>query len=237
MNTRNFSTKGCHLLLLSLFVLALSCTDHELPETPDNLPESKCKAVDGSDRLYPCEFIIEKIDFLSKDGAVLATVTADAQSIGISRFQAKTNTYAGNVEGQTGAATFDIRIRIKRVASPSFPVNVGYLIGYTHNSSGKRILHTPSSPGDTYGERIKFGDPVTLDMAIGESRDVTVSMLFPYKIENFGGLRPITIITSTSFFIDNDETTLALPRATYPYSQVGSVVEAYIEKIYIGITN
>lgn len=236
MNTRNFSTKGCHLLLLSLFVLALSCTDHELPETPDNLPESKCKAVDGSDRLYPCEFIIEKITFLSKAGIDLASITADAQSISVSRFLAKTNTY--DAANQKGIATFDIRLTIKRVATPSFPVNAGYLIGSTHNTSGKRILHTPSFPGDTYGERTKFGDPVALDMPIGESRDVVVQLSFPYNMENVGGvIKPATVIPSTSFFVDNDVTTLKFNRTMTPYNQVGSVVEAYIERLLIAITD
>jgi len=236
MNTQNPSAACFRLLLSCILVVVLSCTDHEIPETPDNLPESKCKAVDGSDRLYPCEFIIEKITFLSKANVDLASVTADAQTISVSRFLAKSNTY--DTPTQSGVATFDIRLTIKRVASPSFPVNAGYLIGYTHNTSGKRILHTPSFAGDTYGERTKFGDPVALDMPIGERRDVVVQMVFPYRMENLGGtIKPVTIIPSTSFFVDNDVTTLKFNRTMTPYNQVGSVVEAYIEKIFVGITD
>jgi hypothetical protein len=236
MNMLNYFNKGFYLLTYSFLVLVLSCTDHELPV--GNLPESKCKAVDGSDRLYPCEFLIEKITFLDKDGADLASVNGDAQSLSVSRFRAQTNTYDGSAEGQYGAATFEVRIRLKRIASPSFPVNLGYLIGYTHNSAGKRILHTPSFPGDTYGERTKLGDPRTLSMAIGESQDVVVKMVYPYRMENVGGaIRPVSPSSLTSFFVDNDVTTLSFNRSMPPYGQVGSVVEAYIEKIMVGITN
>lgn len=236
MNARNHFQLGCKIILAGLFTLALSCTDHQIP---DNLPESKCKAVDGSDRLYPCEFIIEKITFLAKDGSDLGFVTGSLQNLGLSRFQAKSNTYLGSAVGGIGAATFDIRITLKRVANPSFPVNEGYLLGYTHNTSGKLILHTPSFLGDTYGERTKFGSTFTLNMAIGESRDVVVDMVFPYRMEDLGpaGIKPVTVFSSTSFFIDNDVTTLKFARTLTPYNSVGSVVEAYIEKLSIGLTN
>jgi hypothetical protein len=215
--------------------MVLSCTDHEIV---GNLPESACKAVDGTDRLYPCEFVIEKITFLAEDGADLATVTGSMQSASLSRFEAKINSYGGNVAGQSGAATYEVRMTLKRVANPSFAVNEGYLIGQTHNSSGKMILHTPGFPGDTYGERTKIGAPLMLDMAIGESRDIVFEMTFPYSMVNAGmTVIPEAFFSSTSFFVDNDVTTLNFDRTTSPYRFVGSVVEAFYEKLIIKITN
>ncbi|KAA0992846.1 hypothetical protein [Dyadobacter aurulentus] len=226
----------CLPLVYALLACALSCTDHVVPE---NLPESRCKATDGSDRLYPCEFIIEKISILGAGGAELGVVTGSMQSLSVSRFLAKANTNTGNVVGSSGSATFDFRFTLKRVAAPSFPVSAGYLIGYTNNASGKRILHTPSFAGDTYGERSKLGMPVAIDMPIGESRDVTVTMSVPYTIVDAGsfGIRPSAMFGSTSFFIDNDVTTLQFNRTALPYFYVGSVVEAYYEKLQIGISN
>lgn len=219
-----------------IFTLALSCTDHDVPV---NLPESECMAVDGSPRLYPCEFVIESITFLGKDGVDLGMVTGSLQNIPLSRFLAKYNTNMGSVAGTNGAAKFDLRMRIKRVANPSFPVAVGYLLGYTNNGAGKMILHTPSFPGDTYGERTKIGSPLTLDMPIGDSREVTFEQTFPYDLINTGpaGVKPIAFFAFTSYFLDNDVTTLQFNRLLPPYFYVGSVVEDYYEKLGIRITD
>ena len=237
MKTHYYFSLVNRIFLYVFLILVLSCADHEIQ---DNLPESECTAVDGSPRQYPCEFIIEKITFLAKDGSDLGIFTGSEQTRTLSRFQAKSNSYAGNVVGQMGVATFDIRVTLKRVASPSFPVNQGYLLGFTHNSSGKNILHTPKFPGDTYGERNLVGSPVTtLDMPIGESRDLIFDMIFPYQITDFGGgvIEPFSFFSSTSIFIDNDVTTLKFDRTVYPYTRVGSVVEAYFEKLVIRLSN
>ncbi|CAG5067335.1 hypothetical protein DYBT9623_00055 [Dyadobacter sp. CECT 9623] len=224
-------------LVYGLLVMALSCTDHEVPV--ENLPESKCKATDGSDRLYPCEFVIEKITLLGAGGTELGSVTGSMQSAVVSRFAAKANSNNGYVVGSPGYATFDFRITLKRVATPSFPVNAGYLIGFTHNSAGKAILHTPAFAGDTYGERTKLGAPVALDMAVGETRDVIVELGIPYTLVNAGpsGVVPEMLFSYTSFFVDNDVTTLKFNRLTIPYFYVGSVTEAFYEKLQIRVTN
>lgn len=236
METSHYFSTSVRLFVFALLTFAFSCTDHDIPV---NLPESSCTATDGSPRLYPCEFIIESITFLAKDGTDLGVVTGSMQNISLSRFQAKANTNTGYVTGTSGGATFDVRMRIKRVASPSFPVATGYLLGYTNNASGKLILHTPSGPGDTYGERSRIGPALTLDMAIGESRDVMFEKTIPYQLVNAGpgGIRPEAFFGSTSFFLDNDVTTLQFNRTVDPYRYVGSVVEAYYEKLGIQISN
>lgn len=211
--------------LYSVLLIALSCADHEVPS--GNLPESKCKTVDGTDRMYPCEFSIEKITFLGAGGESVGTVTGSEQVLLLPRSMAKGDSYAGNAAGQMGIATFGVRMTLKRIASPSFPVDEGYLIGLTHNTSGKRILHT-SVGGGTYGERDQIGSPIALNMAIGESRDVDFEMIFPYQLTSSGsGVVTITVFSSTSFFVDNDVTTLKFPRTTVPYNYVGSVTEAF----------
>jgi len=222
-------------LAYGVLALAVSCTDHDVPA--GNLPESKCKDVNGGDRLYPCEFSIEKITFLGADGAAAGTVTGSNQVLALPRSIAKADNYTGNEEGKIGVATFDVKITLKRIASPSFPVNEGYLIGYTHNTSGGKILHT-STGGGTYGERDKFGPPVALNMAIGENMDVTYEMFFPYRMEKAGSaVVPVTVFASSSFFVDNDVTTLKLPRTTVPYNYVGSVTEAFYEKLIVTLKN
>nr|WP_295922700.1 hypothetical protein [uncultured Dyadobacter sp.] len=235
MKTSHYCS-GFSLFVFLLFTMVLSCTDHEVP---GNLPQSECTAVDGSPRLYPCEFVIESITFLAKDGSDLGAVTGSMQNVTLSRFQAKLNTNAGSVAGTSGAATFDLRMRIKRVANPSFPVATGYLLGYTHNSAGKMILHTPAVAGDTYGERTKIGSPLTLDMAIGESREVTFEKIFRYDLNDTGpgGVKPFAVFTATSFFLDNDVTTLQFNRTVPPYFYVGSVVEAFYEKLSVRISD
>nr|WP_295923744.1 hypothetical protein [uncultured Dyadobacter sp.] len=222
-------------LLYSILLIALSCTDHEVPS--DNLPESKCKTVDGTDRMYPCEFSIEKITFLGAGGAPVGSVTGSEQVLALPRSMAKGDSYLGNVAGQMGIATFSVRMTLKRIASPSFPVNEGYLIGLTHNTSGKRILHT-SAGGGTYGERDRIGSPIALNMAIGESMNVDFEMVFPYQLTSSGsGVVPVTVFSSTSFFVDNDVTTLKFPRTTVPYNYVGSVTEAFYERLIITLKN
>ncbi|MCF2488049.1 hypothetical protein [Dyadobacter sp. CY347] len=218
-----------------ILALAISCTDHDVPVS--NLPQSKCKNVDGSDRMYPCEFSIEKITFLGAGGAVVGTVTGSNQTLALPRSLAKTDNYTGNEEGKIGTATFGVRITLKRIASPSFPVNEGYLIGITHNTSGARILHT-SIDGGTYGERDKMGPPVALNMAIDETMDVEYEMGFPYRLGMAGSeIVPNVQFPSTSFFIDNDVTTLKFPRTTSPYNSVGSVTEAFYERSVLTLKN
>ncbi|MCF0049025.1 hypothetical protein MUK70_04105 [Dyadobacter chenwenxiniae] len=222
-------------LAYGVLAIAVSCSDHEVPV--GNLPESKCKNVDGSDRMYPCEFSIEKITFQGEGGAVAGTVTGSNQVLALPRSLAKTDSYTGSEEGKIGIAKFGVKITLKRIASPSFPVNEGYLIGFTHNTSGAKILHT-STGGGTYGEREKMGPPVALNMAIGENMDVEYEMTFPYRLEKSGSeVVPITQFSSTSFFVDNDVTTLKLPRATVPYNYVGSVTEAYYERLMVTLKN
>lgn len=95
-------------LVYGVLVMALSCTDHEVPS--ENLPESKCKTVDGTDRMYPCEFSIAEITFLGSGGTPVGTVNGSKQVLLLPRSMAKEDSYPGNAAGQKGIATFGDRV-------------------------------------------------------------------------------------------------------------------------------
>ncbi len=212
-----------HLLVFYvLLALGLSCVDHDLP--PSDLPESACLTTNGSPRTYPCEFLIEKLSFLARDGFVLAEVTQGSPNAILSRSSAKSDSNPGAVAvGSRGGLLYDVRATIKRVARPAFPTTVGYLLSATTNSSREGILHTP-------GERYSIGTPVPLDMPIGESRTLTFELSYLYELANVAGVvRPTPFGPSTNtFFIENDNTTLQFNRSMPPYTFVGSVVEDFI---------
>lgn len=216
------------LFFYVLLALGLSCVDHDMP--PADLPESACLTTSGTPRTYPCEFIIEKLSFLSKDGSVLAEVTQGSPNAVLSRSGAKSDSNPGAVAiGSTGSMVFDVRATVKRVARPSFPTTVGYLLSATTNSARERILHTP-------GERYSIGAPVALDMPVGDSRNLTFELMYLYQLANVGGVvRPTPFGPSTNMvFIENDNTTLQFNRSMPPYTFVGSVVEDFI-RINAGI--
>lgn len=206
-------------------VFTLSCIkDHDLPPT-GNLPESECLTTSGTSRLYPCEFRIEKLTFLGKAGAVVGEATKSTEFVGLSRTNAKSDSNPGaSAVGDRGATRYDVKMRLKRVASPSFPVIAGYVISASSNSARQSILHTP-------GERFNIGPPVALDMPIGETREVTFEISVLYELVNVGGvIRPTDPGPNIKiFFVENDNTTLQFDRSgATPYFYVGSVVEDYI---------
>ena len=223
MKSSRLLTKISLPVFYGILVISLSCIkDHDL--SLGNLPESECLATDGSPRAYPCEFVIEKLIFLGKDGAVVAEATKSSVSVGLSRTNAKSDSNPGaSAVGDVGTARYDVKMVLKRVASPSFPVTAGYVVSASSNSARQYILHTP-------GERFNIGSPVALNMPIGETREVTFEINVPYTFANVGGtVRPTDPgFNIKIFFIENDNTTLQFNRSAIPYFYVGSVVEDYI---------
>ena len=215
-------TKIYLVVFYGLLTVGLSCVDHDI--TPVNLPESACLATDGSPRTYPCEFVIEKLTFLGKAGTVVGEATKADIGVVLSRTNAKSDSNPGaSMVGDAGAAKYDVKMRLKRVASPSFPVTLGYLVSASSNPARQNILHTP-------GERFNIGSPVALDVPIGETRDVMFEVNVIYTFQNVGGVvRPVDTGSNIKvFFIENDNTTLKFNRSVDPYRFVGSVVEDYI---------
>ena len=224
MKSNQLVTRWPLLVAYGLLVLVFSCNDHRIPV---DLPESACLDVEGSPRIYPCEFIIDKLTFLARDGTTVAEVTPTSPGAALSRAKAKSE-IPPNSSG-VGAVTYDVRATIRRVANPSFPVTAGYLLSATTNGSRERIIHTP-------GERYFIGSPVRLDMSIGNTSDVTFQLQYLFRVSTIGGVsRPVLESPSTNiFFVENDNTTLRFDRTRGAYRYVGSVVEAYI-KINPGI--
>lgn len=216
-------TKISLLLFYGILVAGLSCIkDHDLP--PANLPESACTTTNGTPRLYPCEFMIEKMIFLGKDGVVVAEATKASTGVSLSRANAKFDSKSGiNTDGTIGYITYDAKMVLKRIARPSFPVTAGYVISATTNSSKQNIIHTP-------GERDNIGSPIALDMVVGETREVNFEIAVKYKLSDMTGtVIPIDPgFNFKAFFIENDNTTLQFNRNVDPYRYVGSVVEDYI---------
>ncbi len=207
-------------LTYSLFVAALSCTDHEVPELPND-PESACSKINGSPRAYPCEFKIEKLTFYAKDNSVIGEVTPTSPNIILYRSRAKmdSNPSASTV-GQIGVLTFDVKATVKRLAGPSFPVMAGYELVYSNHVSGVSALTTP-------GESAVIGSPLAIPIPVGATTEISLELPARYQIQNvMGEIRPTAFLSLTAFLIYNDVTSEELD--DHP-SFIGDVAEAHID--------
>lgn len=100
----------------------LACTDHVIPD-----PESNCTLLNGSARLYSCEFEITKAEFCKglAINDVFGTVTPEHPEITLPfenawfNFSAVPN--AKNV-------TYKVKLHIKRIANPSVNASEGYIV-------------------------------------------------------------------------------------------------------------
>ncbi|MCF2505690.1 hypothetical protein L0663_20010 [Dyadobacter sp. CY107] len=211
--------------LFSFFIyfilcLALSCTDHEVPEIP-NSPESACTKLNGvTPREYPCEFKIEKLTFYAKDNSVIGEVTPGSPNIALPRSAAKTDSDpSANAVGDIGLITFDVKATVTRIANPSFPVSAGYQLRYTWHSSGPMALTTP-------GETTVMGSPIPLAIPVGASTELSFELSTMYELQNgMTGITPIIFRRLTAFFIYNDVTSAELDMHPSP---AGDVAETYI---------
>lgn len=207
--------------LFCLFSLVLSCTDHEVPETPND-PESECMLLNGTTpRQYACEFKIEKLTFYNKDGGVIGDVTPTSSEITLKRSDAKSDSNpSASAVDDVGSLTYDVKVTIKRIANPSFPVIAGYQLRYSTHPSGVMALTTP-------GESYQYGSSVMLPMAIGASMELPLELSYLYHISNtMSGLKPTTFRGLTAFLIYNDATAADLDM--HP-SLIGNVAEAYVK--------
>ncbi|MCE7064559.1 hypothetical protein [Dyadobacter sp. CY326] len=216
---KNLQTIGKSLsyFVFCILGIALSCTDHETPEIPND-PESACTFRNGLPRTYPCEFKIEKLTFYKKDGSVAGEIWAGANEITLKRSEAKADNNPGaTAVDAVGQLTFDVKATIKRIAAPSFPVSAGYQMRYTTHPSGLAALTTP-------GESYQTGSSVPLTMAIGSTAEVNFELSFLYQLANTpGGIKPIISRDLKAFLIYNDVTSANLDK--HP-SYIGDVAEA-----------
>jgi hypothetical protein len=102
--------------------LALSCTDHEIPET-----DPICQLANGTPRFYPCEFEIVKAEFVKglAINDIFATITPQHPDVVLpmqfswSRLSPTPNTI--NV-------TFKVKLYVKRIANASVHASSGYIL-------------------------------------------------------------------------------------------------------------
>jgi hypothetical protein len=128
------------LILCLLAILADSCS------TPTVTPEPKqgaragavnCKMLNGQDRPYPCEFQIFTIYYMGQNNEVLATSTANGQTISLPKSKAISNT----VNGQYGSLFYNVSVDFRRVSTPSFATPTYRLT--------RASITDPISPGET----------------------------------------------------------------------------------------
>lgn len=222
MNYSAITTKSLLFGTYFCLIAALSCTDHDIPQIPDE-PASACLTTAGTPRTYPCEFKIEKLTFYAKDMTVLGEVVTGTPAIALKRSKAKRDSNpSGTTAGSTGAVTYDVKATVRRIANPSFPVSAGYLLSSTTISAGISILHTP-------GERTFIGSPIALDMPVGSTAEIPFELIYIYGLSDGGGsVNPFLLLGPNTFFLENDVTTFQFNRTIPPYNLVGNVVEAYM---------
>lgn len=187
--------------------IALSCTDHTNPD-----PDPTCTRVDGSPRLYPCEFEIVQIDFMrqSSNDASFATLTPSNHDITLPRSLAFSYQ---PFSGGSAELTYKIRLHIKRVANPSFPTPQGYWI------SDSRPMGGTADDESLLAPNLYYPAPA-LNMAIGQTIQVFTRMWI--------GVDP-SMPTRASLMtsIQNPGTFAALKAAPNNYTLVRDLSEAY----------
>ncbi|WP_342087672.1 hypothetical protein [Dyadobacter sp. OTU695] len=144
-------------LSLLIIALALSCTDHVNPGEPG---QSNCLRVNGSPRLYPCEFEITQIDVMkvSSNTDVYATLTPSNHNVHL-----LTTMAFSYIRTATTTATLEykLRLHVKRIAPPTFPTPTGYWI--SESIAGGE----PDDPSVLLPNRY-YPAPI-LNMAVGET--------------------------------------------------------------------
>lgn len=145
-------------LSLLIIAVALSCTDHVNPGEPG---QSNCLRVNGSPRLYPCEFEITQIDVMkvSSNTDVYATLTPSNHNVHLLTTMAFSYVRNGTT---TATLQYKIRLHIKRIAPPSFPAPGGYWISETG------IGGEPDDPSLLSPNKYYNPGPL-LNMAVGET--------------------------------------------------------------------
>jgi hypothetical protein len=218
--------KVISLLSFLLMAMAFSCQDHHIPD-PD--PVANCNRVDGTARAFPCEFEITKLEFLkTTTGQVSRTVLPGNLNVQLPIGDAYHFQYGS--QRAYAIVEFRVRLHIKRIAKASFPPVGGYeLIRYQlsppvpiYGSLYNDILTekgnewmTPPSPA---------GNPITLDMAVGETRTVASEVYFILD------LTPTSshFLGQINFSIGNNSTARTLIAAPYNYDLVRDAYEATI---------
>jgi hypothetical protein len=213
--------------ILFLTAMAFSCQDHH---TPDPDPAANCQRVDGSDRDFPCEFKITKLEFLRKNtNNVVRTFLPGDSTIGLPVNAA--DSYGWGSKHAYVWMNYRVRVHVKRIAPASFQPVGGYeLVLYP------LYIADPDSPYHSLYDDIigsPFGlqpppspaaNPLDMSMAVGETR----SYVFPLYLFFDTEFRRGRHFPDLLFGVVNNTTALTLIGAPYNYKLFRDLNEARI---------
>lgn len=218
------------LAAIFLTAMAFSCQDHHIP---DPEPAANCQRVDGTDRAFPCEFQITKLEFLRKNtnNAVRTFLPGDS-TIGLPLNAA--DSYAWGSKHGYVLVTYRVRVHVKRIAPASFQPVGGYepVLYRLH-------IATPGSPYHSLYDDIigsPFGvqpppspaaNPLDMSMAVGETRSFVLSLYLDFDFEVRNGRHFPDLLIG----VVNNTTALTLIGAPYNYNLLRDLNEARIRFI------
>lgn len=197
--------------------MAFSCQDHNLPDPEPNL---NCNLLDGSQRAFPCEFEITKIEFLEKGtNKVMDTATQNDSAVTLS---AKGAQFFAIWSMQSYFDSFwAVRVTVKRIANAPSPST--YLTRFVIRDY-LDYVYDPITPTDDQNEKFP------INIAIGES------FSFESGITMAGGVvqqnYPNSIYRTSSGYsvlVQNYETSQLLKKPPYNYLSYRDLAEAKIK--------
>ncbi|SDG94897.1 hypothetical protein SAMN04487996_1264 [Dyadobacter soli] len=202
--TKNISAlRLLSAILLFALSLAMSCTDdHVVPE-----PVPNCNRLNGQSRAFPCEFEIEKLEFMSgsSNTAVAATLTPTDSLF------APGKEYSWQ---KTGTEDFLYRYKVqltyKRIAEPP------------KGQENQYALYMTVGGIDTEDFLDWSADINTANMAVGETR--SQFYIIDYHLNPW---TPISL-RMRLFSIVNLETYKKLQKTPYDYTAVRDRAESWI---------
>jgi hypothetical protein len=211
------------LSLTTILVVAIvfSCTDHTEPD-----PQTGCKLVNGTARLYPCEFEILKVEFCNKLNItdIFGTVTPENPNITLPLSFAWSNFHPS--PGYINA-TFKVKIHIKRISNPAFSTSYQYIMP-------KVIRQLPVDPnafGISGFPPIFPPLPVELNMALNEISIVFADASYHASEQILPPLnKPVysDVSGNVLYLIYNMATATALANTPNNYPTILDVAESHI---------
>ena len=128
------------ILLGFIVVLIDSCSTPVVTPEPSQsarIAATSCKMLNGQDRPYPCEFQMYTIYFMGQNNEVLATSTANGQSVSLPKSKAVSQT----TNSSGGSLFYNVSVDFRRVNTPSFATSRYRLT--------RASITDPISPGET----------------------------------------------------------------------------------------
>jgi hypothetical protein len=220
--------KTVSLASIFLTAMAFSCQDHDIPD-PD--PVANCKRTNGTDRAFPCEFQIVKLEFLRNNtNNVVKTFL-----LGDSTIALPINASERYVWGSKHAyiwMTYRVRVRVKRIAAASFQPVGGYeLMPYRLSPEGPPGFPYPPLHDDLVGGPWGWGppaspanEPLDMSMPIGETRSFVLSLELQFDTETQHG----SYFGNHLVGIVNNTTARTLLAAPHNYDRLRDIHEARI---------